>query len=224
MKWLSALQQRYRVSADPLLTERRLELGVLLLLALLALQLLVNAVDLAVAPNPEPVLPTAESLQVGQVAPRRLVNSEQSAQIRARPLFFESRRPQAAEEQVAAEEPAPKQKKTKAPELKLVGVFGAADMRGIIALHKGERLRLLVGEDVSGWTLQQVNRDRALLNNGGESHSIALQRTNTGITPTSEPESARERDSDGANTQDQNEKEKDDKPKRSGGLTLGGHR
>ncbi|MBN7795170.1 type II secretion system protein N [Parahaliea mediterranea] len=218
MSWLLDLRERYRVTSDPLLSERRLELGVLLLVVLLALQLIVSAVGLAMPPAPEPVPPAAESLRVGKIEPRQLVSGEQSAQIRARPVFFESRRPQEPEKETEAQKPPPKVKKTKAPELKLVGVFGAAEAKGIIALHKGKRMRLLVGEDVSGWVLQEVSRDRAKLQNNGESLSVVLQRTDTGISPGSEPEQNEE-----AGGEKSGAPERDtDKPKPSGALVLGG--
>lgn len=218
MSWLLELRGRYRVTSDPLLTERRLELGVLVLAALLFLQLIVNVVDLALPLAPEPVLPAEESLQVGKIKPRQVVSGEQSAQIRARPVFFESRRPQEPEEEVVAQKPPSKVKKSKAPELKLVGVFGAADAKGIIALLKGKRMRLLIGEEVSGWVLQEVSRDRAKLQNNGESLSVVLQRTNTGISPGSEPE----QNSD-AGGEESGALERDiDKPKPPGSLVLGG--
>jgi len=216
MSLLSALNNRYQVQSEPLLTERRIELAVLALVALLLVQVLWNVLDLAIEPAPEAVLPTRESLQVGGLSGRQLVNAERSAELRSRPLFFASRRPEVPVA-AAAKAPEPKKNQSSAPKLKLVGVFGASGSRGIIAVHKGKLLRLKIGDEVSGWTLQKVDRDRALLNSGAESFSVALQRTDTGITPEAVPEPADK--SRRSNNAPNDEKDKAAKP---GGLSLGG--
>ncbi|GAB3281321.1 hypothetical protein [Parahaliea aestuarii] len=189
---LRVIQSRYRGLSDPLLTERRLELAVLVVAAVLLLQLALTAADLLLPPNPDPVAPAADSLVVGSIEERARVNGEQSAAIRARPLFFPSRRPLEAEP-VVAQQPEPEKKaSTKRPDLKIVGVFGAGDMQGVIALHKNKLQRLYLDDNIEGWVLGKIEGGRATLNNNGDSWTVVLKRTDTGITAVSQPEPAAE--------------------------------
>ena len=89
----TGLVDRYRVTADPLRTQRRIELLVLLLTVFLFLQLGYGAFRLAVFSPPEPVLPAADSLQVKTPLKMDTVTPEQSGEIRNRPLFWPERRP-----------------------------------------------------------------------------------------------------------------------------------
>ena len=63
MSWLQVMRNRYRVTADPLRTQRAVELLALLLGLLLFLQLAYNGVRLATRGTPEVVEPVADSLQ-----------------------------------------------------------------------------------------------------------------------------------------------------------------
>ncbi len=181
MSRMDALRARYTAQAEPLRTERRIELVVLCLAGLLLLQLVVNAIDLLFAPDPAPVIPSAESLQVGAIDSQGRVDEALRAEIRGRPLFFEGRRP--LENTVSVEEEKKTTKRAaKRPKLKLVGVFGAAGDKGIIALNNGKQLRLLVGEDVDGWKLASVATDEVVLTSGGESWELGLERSALGIS------------------------------------------
>lgn len=238
MNWRDMIPARYRVTTDPLKTERRLELAVIGLLLLLGLQVLFNGLGLALPPSPEPIAPAPESLRVGQVSPRGQVDREQSAEVRARPLFFATRRPLEPElvdpDAEARKAAAQKNNNTKTPNLKLVGVFGGPDSRGIIALEKGEQLRLMVGDEVSGWTLQKVDPESAVLVSGPDSFSVALKRTDIASIPESQIAPV-EGDANGGGGEDSagenadedadgkaNKDKKPDKP--SGSLVLGGRR
>ena len=174
MIWLDALGGRYTVAADPLRTERKVELVALVLTVLLCLQLLYSGVRLALDPAVDAVAPAMDVLQVKSVASQAVVASSGSDEIRARPLFWSSRRP--APESV--EEIAPDEGGAAAGELKevkLLGVFGSGDTAGIIVLVKDKKRRILQGEDIKGWTLQTVEPNRVVLVDGERREELVLK-------------------------------------------------
>lgn len=172
-----ALVQRYRVAADPLRTERRVELAVVVLAALLALQVLVSLGRLAAGGNPRPVAPTADTLAVADPLQRDLTDAAGSEVIRARPLFWPERHPLAGAEQLAEQERA-SAKSGELRQIRLLGVFGAGERAGVIALVKQKERRVLVGDRVLGWQLTAVEGNRAHFQEDGDGEWLQLRISN----------------------------------------------
>ncbi len=169
-----AVRGRYRVAADPLRTERKVELAAVILGLLLCLQLLYSGVRLAMAPAFDAVAPAADALQVKRVDTPATVATSQSDEIRSRPLFWQARRPaQESTAEVAPDEGGEQAGQLK--EVKLLGVFGSGDMAGIIALVKGKKRRILAGESVAGWTLDVVEPNRVVLVDGARRVELVLK-------------------------------------------------
>jgi hypothetical protein len=177
---LSRLADRYRVQQDPLRSERRIELACLVLALMLLLQLVWVAARALVPPSPMPVEPAASSLTVADQLARRAVGTTASAELRERPLFWEGRRAV-----TAADSQAVPVRGGRAPRLqgvRLLGVFGAGDSGGIIALVQNKQQRVQLGEELSGWTLQAVTADGATLVNDGATEILDLQRSSSSVT------------------------------------------
>lgn len=102
------------------------------------------------------------------------------AEVTARPLFNEDRRPEESEgpaggegEAVAAEEEAP----ADLPPVSLTGVIITPEQR--IAMMRNtesrEYVTLKEGEPLEGWTLEEVSRRRIVFSNGGRQEEVALE-------------------------------------------------
>ena len=170
----SFLRERYTVTSDPLRSERRIELVVLVLAVLFGFQLLYSLVRLTIAPGPDAVPPAEDALRFGSIQPGRAVVQGESEEIRARPLFWPSRRPQDAPEQTTEAET----EDAVAGELKgvkLQGVFGSGETAGVIALVKDKKQRILLGEKLQGWTLETVSPNRVTLTSGERSQELVLK-------------------------------------------------
>ncbi len=188
---------RYRGLVDPLRTERRVEGAVVILLLLLGLQLLWGAYRTLAPALPEPVLPTAEALTVQNLRATQVPAPEMRGEIRQRPLFWVTRRPSEsaardnanaamAEQALADSEPGDIEG------LQLAGVFGTGKSAGVIVLatEKKRKHRVMVDEEVNGWTLQSVTTTEALFSRNGQRATLALQRGNilaTEPAPVAEP-------------------------------------
>lgn len=179
MRSLAQLADRYRVQQDPLRSERRIELVCLVLVLVLLLQLAWVAARALLPPTPAPVEPAASSLTVADQLARRAVSPQASSELRERPLFWEGRRAVAADE--AAAEPVANRRAPRLKDVKLLGVFGTGDSGGIIALVQNKQQRIRVGEELSGWTLQEVTPDGATLGSDGDTETLALQRSSGSI-------------------------------------------
>ena len=179
MMSLARLADRYRVQQDPLRSERRVELACLLLLLILLLQLAWVAARALLPPTPAPVEPAASSLTVADQLARRAVSPQASAELRERPLFWEGRRAVAAVD--AEVVPVQSGRAPRLKDVRLLGVFGAGDSGGIIALVQNKQQRVQVGEELSGWTLQTVTADGATLVNDGDTEILDLQRSSGSI-------------------------------------------
>ncbi|MBE9538073.1 MAG: hypothetical protein IMF06_03270, partial [Proteobacteria bacterium] len=155
MSRASLLLSRYRETSDPLRTERRIELAALLLSMFLVLQLLYSVARIFIISQPEAILPAPDSLVVRELQHSGLVSAEQSNEVRARPVFWPSRSPlNGGAEAAAAENTKPG--KNELDKVKLLGIFGEGDSAGIIALVKGNKKRILLGDKVVGWTLDAI--------------------------------------------------------------------
>jgi hypothetical protein len=172
MSWLRALGERYRASADPILTERRIELVVVLLALLLILQLVFGASRLAMISTPEAVVPTADALQVLHSLGQNTVTAQQSNEIRSRPLLWPGRRSVAPAVGNVAGPALVKQQELH--DIKLLGVFGTGDTIGIIARVKDKTQRIHPGEEVAGWTLKSVGKAEAVFAAGSRQETIIL--------------------------------------------------
>jgi hypothetical protein len=174
---LASVKARYTPAADPLRTERRVELVVVVLLLLLLLQLLWAGGRLLLARDITPVAPAPDSLRVAGLPTPAVVSAEDSAAVQARPLFWAERRPvEGSLSVVDAEAEAAGNEKT-APKMKdvaLLGVFGSGDNGGAIVAVKGKQRRVTVGEAVEGWRLQSVAANEAVFVSGGERNAREL--------------------------------------------------
>ena len=179
MSWLRAMASRYRVSDDPLRTVRKIELLVLLLAALLCLQLGYSTFRFMTLAAPVPVVPAADSLHVPAVRGLALVSAEERNEIVGRPLFWASRRPL----EVVAKLQDPKAISGELKDIKLVGLFGSGEQAGIIALVKGKKQRILLGDTVEGWTLKSVQPSELVVSNGKRTETLVLQQGTVSAKP-----------------------------------------
>jgi hypothetical protein len=167
--------QRYSNLIDPVRTERRIELALVLLVIALVVQLALMAGGALFSRPPATVLPSEDTLSLPEVTAPIVPTVAQSEAIQARPLFWTGRRPlEAAAETSSPEEAAEAKAADEIKNLKLLGVFGSADSGGVIALVKGKKQRILAGEDVLGWRLESVHPDRAILLRNGQRKEIVL--------------------------------------------------
>ncbi len=186
---MSGLRKRYGVSADPLRTERRVEAVALVAVLLLALQVLWGLYRFASPASLDAVVPSADSLRVAPLVGVAQVTPEDSEEIRLRPLFWVSRRPEALAD-AAGEPKSPSKNKGAAKSLdgiKLAGVFGAGGDAGIIVLNKGKKQRLSVGQSVNGWRLDSVEPTQVVLSSDGKQAQLSLERGNPTPREAAEP-------------------------------------
>jgi len=172
----STLRERYRVTSDPLRTERRLELGVLVLALVLLVQVVWGITSLLTMSAPELVEPAADTLRVAGVQASEGVAPEQSNEIRERPLFWEGRRPVSAAgaDTGAAADTKPTRREG---EIELRGIFDGEGATGIIAVVKGERYRILLGEEAAGWQLVSVGPRSAVVQAGKRREELQLEQS-----------------------------------------------
>lgn len=174
MTFRDKLRARYAVEANPLRTERRVELVALVLGLLLCMQFLYSGVRFAMDVSPSAVMPAADALQVAKLRQNLRVDEEQSAGVRERPLFWYSRRAVAAEPLAQDQQPDIQSTAKELKGAKLLGVFGSGDTAGIIALVMGKKQRILQGEKLQGWTLQSVEPHRVVLVDGPRQQELLL--------------------------------------------------
>jgi hypothetical protein len=178
MSWFAVIGGRYRVPDKPRRAERKVELAVVLLGLVLCLQLLYSGARFALLAAPATVAPAADALVVRDVRPLASVTAQQSEQMRARPLFWESRRPVSAKASAGKSSPAAG-KATQLKGVSLLGVFGAGESAGVIVQVKDLKRRVLVGEKLEGWTLESVAPTEVVLAYGGKRETLRLQARNS---------------------------------------------
>ncbi len=174
---LRAVRERYTVDTDPLRTERKIELIALLLGLVLCFQLLYSGVRYVQAPTVDAVAPADDALTVKQIHPMARVSAEQSGRIRARPLFWEGRRPVDPVD-VVAKTRNPKVKEGSLKGVALLGVFGGGETAGIIVKVKDKRRRILLGEEIEGWTLDSVQPNEVAFSSRGRTEKMQLLASN----------------------------------------------
>jgi hypothetical protein len=179
------LLDRYRGNSEPLRTERRFELILVLAILLLCLQLIYSGLRLLLFAGPGAVSPSPDSLVVGDILQRGTVSAEQSEEIQSRPLFWVSRRPT---EQLGAsgntDEPGGKASDIKG--VKLLGIFGSGESAGVIALVNDQKQRILQGEELEGWTVESVEPNRVVLISGERRTELVLLKGKV-VTPVDAP-------------------------------------
>ncbi len=137
-------------------TERKVELLAIGLGLLLILQLVYSGISLATLSGPDAVLPSLEGVADAQPVPVDRVTAEQREAMGARPLFWTSRRPSIGSSETAAAAG----KRGQLDKVRVMGVFGSGATAGAIVLVEDERQRMLLGEELQGWTLDAVHQDR----------------------------------------------------------------
>ncbi len=175
MRGLGNLLTRYQVQQNPLKTERRIELVVLALLALLLVSLVFGGLRLVASSGLEPVFPSVDSLAVQTLQLGEGLTAEQAAEILNRPLFWQSRRPLVPPPKVIAKPKAKAPKKLEG--ITLLGVYGAGDGLGLIATVDGAFTRINKGQSVKGWQFSAYKDGAAVFVNGGRSTQLPLELT-----------------------------------------------
>ena len=213
MTGLKSWVTRYHVQQNPLKTERRIELAVLVLLVLLLFSAVLGGFRLVASNEPDPVFPSADSLAVQALQLDTGLTAEQVAEILNRPLFWQSRRPLVPPPKVVAK-PKPKAAK-KLAGVNLLGVYGAGDGLGLIATVDGVFSRINKGQSVKGWKFSGYEEGAAVFVSGGKKSVLPLEQTTPSVkivsVPTADNSSAKA-------FSEANSPEEDD----GGGLTFGG--
>jgi hypothetical protein len=183
MKAFVQVVDRYKVNANPLFSERRVELVAVVLTSLLLLQLLYSALRLSVLSEPESIAPASDVMAVSDRMAVEVVSAELSEELRARPLFWSSRRVQVSEPVASSQVKTAAASKSKLDKIKLVGIFGGGESAGIIALVNGNKRRILLGESVEGWSLDSVARNEVVFADGARRETLILQTQKYIVTP-----------------------------------------
>ena len=164
---LPDLKARYSVALNPLRTERRLELAVVVIAALLVLQIVWAIVSRLTYSGPEAILPAPDALIVSSLVEQTVPADAASQEIVSRPLFWESRRPEDGPEAQVVAPPVPAKGK-KLEGVRVVGIFGSGDSGGAIVIANGKKQRISVSDALEGWLLESVASDRAVFVKGAD--------------------------------------------------------
>ena len=213
MTGLKSWVTRYQVQQNPLKTERRIELAVLVLLVLLLTSAVLGGFRLVASNEPASVFPSADSLAVQALQLDTGLTAEQAAEILNRPLFWQSRRPLVPPPKVVAK-PKPKAAK-KLDGVTLLGVYGAGDGLGLIATVDGVFSRINKGQSVKGWKFSGYEEGAAVFVSGGKKSVLPLELTAPSVKIVSVPK---------ANNSPAKESSETGSPKEDdgGGLSFGG--
>ncbi len=175
------LVEQFTSLQQPRRTEFLVQAGVAVLAVLLGLQILWGVISLLLPAMPAAMPPAADAMRVAGINVRPGPEVEARAEIRDRPLFWESRRAQEAETtapvvDVEQTEASAEEKLGKIKDVTLTGVFGSGDSAGIIYLAKGQEHRIMVGDEINGWKLQSVDSTRAVFSGKGKTAELDLKR------------------------------------------------
>lgn len=167
---MNVLRARYAAQADPLRSERRVELAVLGCAAVLLLLLIYLLLRILLATDIAPIAPAPDSVRVATLAGGGALPVQEREALLARPLFWAGRQPESAAaglavvtEAEASSEAAPRMK-----DVTLQGVYGSGKAGGVILSVKQRQLRVAVGDEVEGWRLERVTGDSAVFVSGGK--------------------------------------------------------
>ena len=218
--------KRYRVTENPLKTERRVELTVAVLLALLLLWFLLGLLRQGLMTGPASLPPAADSLMVEALQLEPPLTAEAASDILARPLFWEGRRPLAP---VVALVSKPKKKAPgKLEGVTLHGVYGEGDSLGLIATVDGKLSRISKGSPVKGWQLEGYNDGVAEFVSDGRRATLPLELTTPSVKiaklqPAENPVDASSEDDTNAERQGaERPVQQQPRPVKPDGLSLGG--
>lgn len=151
--------------------ERRVELVAIGLSLTLLLQLLYSGVRLAMLAEPDPVSPSLAGIEDMQPVAVERVTAAQRDEVGARPLFSITRRPPS----VSATDDSKAARRSQLKNVELLGVFGSGGTAGVIALVEDKRQRILLGEELQGWTLDAVHPDRVEFVRQGRRATLPLR-------------------------------------------------
>jgi hypothetical protein len=180
MAALDSIMNRYRGLANPQLSDRRVELVAVILTGIMVALLLFGLLRLALPSQHGAIAPTADSLVVSELPNAGVVSPQLSSQVRARPVFWPSRRPvYAGEEQPIAAQEAGAAAPSALDQVELRGIFGGGDSAGIIALVKGKKKRVMLGDKVVGWKLDSIDGYSVTFVDRGKSKTLSLARAAT---------------------------------------------
>ncbi|MEL7044213.1 MAG: hypothetical protein AAGL66_04235 [Pseudomonadota bacterium] len=175
---LAALASRYRDVPSYLRLERQIEVAGLALGALALLLLGLVVLSSLRSTQVERITPSADAIAVASAFRDESVDARGSFEIRSRPIFWRSRRPErplsAEELAAAAQDSAADLKPLK---FKVAGVFGAgSNDAGFIAVMKDEVRRIRLGESIEGWTVERIEPTTIELAGGGETRLVSMER------------------------------------------------
>jgi hypothetical protein len=175
---LAALVSRYRDVPPHLVVERRIEVAGLGLSALALVLLGLVVISALGASQVARIAPSDDAIAVAPAFRDENVDAEASLAIRARPVFWRSRRPEeplpADALTDAGEEKAAKLKPLK---FKVAGVFGAgSEDAGFIAVSEDRVRRIRLGESIEGWTVARIEPTAVELAGGGERRVVSMER------------------------------------------------
>ncbi len=177
MSILQSVRGRFFDNPDPIRTERYLELAVIVLLILLLLQLAYSGWRALTPAAVVSVSPAADALEPEPIFMPGQITGSQSEAIQARPLFWSSRRPiDAATGQPVQPVNTQKASPGKLKGVKVVGIYGADQSAGIIALEGSKLLRVSIGQELKGWKLKSVSAGSVVFHKGGAKETLALGR------------------------------------------------
>lgn len=110
-----------------------------------------------------------------------------------RPLFLQSRRPPAPEAAPTVEEPVREKPVASLPRFVVSAIVIADGERTALLRNPsdGRMLRVVEGDDVQGWTLEEVQSDRVVLATGGRRQELPLRMF---LAPPATPRQAVRRD------------------------------
>lgn len=221
---MSGIVDRYRRLEDPLRSERRVELVVVVLAGILIMQTIIGAAHMLVPSAPAPLPPAADAMRLGEVHGLEPLADDWREEIQSRPLFWSSRRAVAAPagQEQAANDDAAEKKPGKIRDVKLTGVFGSGDSAGIIVTTKSGKRRLLVGEELNGWRLESVTPTKAVFR--ADESTAELELKQVAVRAHEEPQPAAEvRPTDGSRPDKEQARERrKQRSSASDSLKLGG--
>ena len=147
----------------------------LALAAVLAVELLLPPSAPEVSPRPQ----RTELLEAAEIPLESLELPvlERYASVTERPLFIEDRRPQDDDEEEAPAQPTPPPNRAP-PRVNLTGIVQVGEVMYALVLRPGNKdgmLKLRQGEQVEGWTVQQIRPDGIELAQGSGRHQLPLR-------------------------------------------------
>ena len=126
-----------------------------LMLVVVVLLALLGVILVMVRQPPAAIPPAPSTLTAVSIELPSLPLSEDAGEMLRRPLFWNTRRPEL--DAVPVEEPEPVLGPDVLDKVRLLGVFAAGDSAGVIINVAGQRQRLMVGEELQQWTLQELS-------------------------------------------------------------------